>query len=418
MDILAASVWLRYLEAGGASLPRFPANGYRGDYIRRIADELHARHGAALSVPAGELFEGLPADAPDGDKEAHIDALVGRLRELGGESSYRTVFEAALNAILEDIRDDLEAFGVRFERWFMESSLTESGMVDTCLEKLKADGLVYEKDGALWFRSTDFGDEKDRVVRRDNGQPTYFASDIAYHLDKIERGYDRLIDIWGADHHGYIGRVRAAMQALGLPEDRLDIQLVQFAILYRGKEKLPMSTRSGEFVTLRELRGEVGDDAARFFYIMRRSEQHMDFDLELAKSQSNDNPVYYVQYAHAGIASVFKQLQENREAFSAYSREQGLAERARLNEPHETALLKTLSRYPEVVEDAAGAAEPHQLTYYLRELANEFHSYYNAHPFLVEDTGLRNARLALVEACGQVLRNALSLIGVSAPDSM
>jgi arginyl-tRNA synthetase len=315
--------------------------------------------------------------------------------------------------MLDDIKDDLGEFGVHYQHWFSECSLEEKSLA--CLDKLKQTGYLYEKDGALWFSSSKFGDEKDRVVQRDNGQATYFASDIAYHLQKIERGYDRVIDIWGADHHGYVPRVKAAMQALELDADKLEVLLVQFAVLYRGKEKVPMSTRSGEFVTLRELRKEVGDDAARFFYTMRRSEQHMDFDLELAKSQSNDNPVYYVQYAYARICSVFKQLQENN---LQHSQAIGLDNVDCLDETHETALIKTLTRFPEVVEKAAIAAEPHQLTYYLRELANEFHSYYNAHQFLVDDANLRDARLTLVSACGQVLRNALSIIGVSAPESM
>jgi arginyl-tRNA synthetase len=250
---------------------------------------------------------------------------------------------------------------------------------------------------------------------RENGQTTYFASDIAYHMNKLERGYDRVIDIWGADHHGYVPRVKAALRALGDDPDKLDVLLVQFAILYRGGEKVQMSTRSGEFVTLRELRHEVGNDAARFFYVMRKCEQHMDFDLDLAKSQSNDNPVYYIQYAHARVCSVFRQLQQKNMSWNQAAGTAGLAQ---LTETHEQELLVNLARYPEVVEAAALTHEPHQLTHYLRELANDFHTYYNAHTFIVEADALRDARLNLIEATRQVLANGLELLGVTAPGSM
>lgn len=412
MDILAVSVWLRYLQYCDVKLP-FPANGYRGDYVKLIAQELFKAHASALLQPANNVTADLPPDEIDGgDREIYIDALISRAKQLLQER-YEIVFEAALQTTLEDIKSDLAEFGVHYQSWFSERSLAQK--TAQCLDRLQQAGYLYSKDGALWFRSSDLGDEKDRVVRRDNGQITYFASDIAYHLDKAERGYQHIIDIWGADHHGYIARVKAAMRALGLDNSLLEVLLVQFAILYRGSEKVPMSTRAGEFVTLRELRQEVGNDASRFFYIMRRSEQHMDFDLELAKSQSNDNPVYYVQYAHARICSVFKQLKESG---LKYSKPEGLNQLDRLTETHEIALIKNLGRYPEIVESAALVFEPHQLTYYVRELANDFHSYYNAHQFLVKDEDLRNARLTLVMACGQVLRNALSVIGVSAPESM
>jgi arginyl-tRNA synthetase len=293
--------------------------------------------------------------------------------------------------------------------------LTESGAVNKAIDRLRDAGHLYEQSGALWFRSTAFGDEKDRVVVRENGQTTYFASDIAYHMDKLERGFERVIDVWGADHHGYIPRVKAALTALGDDADRLDVLLVQFAVLYRGGEKVQMSTRSGDFVTLRQLRKEVGRDAARFFYVMRRCEQHLDFDLDLAKSQSADNPVYYVQYAHARVCSVLRQAGEKGIEVEPSPGETNLE---LLAEAHEEALLKTLSRYPEVVESSAVTEEPHQITHYLRELANDFHTYYNAHQFLVEDERLRDARIKLVLAARQVLRNGLNLLGVSAPESM
>jgi arginyl-tRNA synthetase len=415
MDILATSVWLRYLELCDEELV-FPVNGYKGDYVWDIAATLHREHGDAYRHSVEEVFAEVPADEPaGGDKEAHIDGLIDSARQLLGDNRYRFVFELGLNTILDDIRDDLELFGVRYDQWYSERSLTESGAVNRALERLRGSGHVYEKEGALWFRSTEFGDEKDRVVERDNGQTTYFASDIAYHMDKLERGFERVIDVWGADHHGYVPRVKAAMEAVGDDPSKLDVLLVQFANLYRGGEKVQMSTRSGEFVTLRQLRKEVGSDAARFFYVMRKCEQHLDFDLDLAKSQSSDNPVYYVQYAHARICSVLVQAAEKGISVQISD---GLNNLEQLNEEHEQALLKTLSRYPEVVEAAALNEEPHQLSHYVRELANDFHTYYNAHQFLVADDSLRDARLKLVLAVRQVLRNGLNLLGVSAPEKM
>jgi arginyl-tRNA synthetase len=415
MDILATSIWLRYLELCGEELA-FPANGYRGDYVWDIAATLHREHADAYRHPAEEVFGALPADEPDGgDKEVYVDALIGRARQLLGDNRYRYVFELGLNTILDDIRDDLEKFGVIYQEWYSERSLTESGAVNKAIERLRRAGHVYEQDGALWFRSTAFGDEKDRVVVRDNGQTTYFASDIAYHMDKLERGFERVIDIWGADHHGYVPRVKAALQALGDDPSRLDVLLVQFAILYRGGERVQMSTRSGEFVTLRQLRKEVGRDAARFFYVMRRCEQHLDFDLDLAKSESNDNPVYYVQYAHARVCSVLRQAAEKGLHVEPSP---GILHLDRLVEAHEMALLKSLARYSEVVESAALGAEPHLVTHYLRELANEFHTYYNAHPFLVAEDALRDGRIKLILAVREVLRNGLNLLGVSAPERM
>lgn len=415
MDILATSVWLRYLELCDESLT-FPANGYRGDYVWDIAATLHRDHGTAYKHDAETVFAGVAADEPaGGDKEAHIDDLIERAKQLLGDNRYRFVFELGLNTILDDIRDDLGLFGVNYEEWYSERSLTQSGAVTRTIKRLRNSGHLYDKDGAVWFRSTDYGDEKDRVVIRDNGQTTYFASDIAYHMDKLERGFERVIDVWGADHHGYVPRVKAALQALGDDSSKLDVLLVQFAILYRNGEKVPMSTRSGQFVTLRELRKEVGADAARFFYVMRKCEQHMDFDLDLAKSQSNDNPVYYVQYAHARICSVFQQASEQSIAFES---DPSVVDYGLLNEPHEQALITSLAKYPEIVEAAALHEEPHQLTHYLRELANDFHTYYNAHKFLISDTALRDARLQLILATRQVVRNGLNLLGVSAPEKM
>ncbi|RQW80784.1 MAG: arginine--tRNA ligase [Methylococcus sp.] len=415
MDILAASVWLRYLEECGESLV-FPSNGYRGEYVRTIAFDLHKAQGERLRRPAAEVFADIPADEPQGgDKELHIDALVAKAKTLLGDADYRVVFDAGLDSILEDIRQDLEEFGVHYEEWFSERGLTESGAVQRSLDTLQAAGYLYVQDGATWFASTRLGDEKDRVVVRENGQMTYFASDIAYHMQKLERGFDRIINIWGADHHGYIPRVKAAIEALGGKRDKLDVLLVQFAVLYRGEEKVQMSTRSGEFVTLRQLRNEVGKDAARFFYVMRKSDQHMDFDLKLATSRTNENPVYYVQYAHARVCSVFRQLDEKGLPRNLPN---GMAHLNRLNEPHENALVATLARYPEVVEQSARQHAPHHLIHYLRELAAELHGYYNSHQFLVEDADLRDARLNLIAAVRQVIANGLALLDVSAPESM
>ena len=415
MDILAASVWLRYLELCGEELP-FPTNGYKGDYVWDIAAKLHRENGEKFRHAWSVIHSSLPPDEPDGgDKETYIDAVIVQARNYLGEEDYRFVFDTGLHYILDDIRDDLMQFGVVYEEWFSERSLTHSGAVTRAIERLRESGHTYVQDGALWFRSSNFGDEKDRVLVRDNGQSTYFASDIAYHMDKLERGFERVIDVWGADHHGYVPRVKAALTALGDNADKLDVLLVQFAILYRGGEKAQMSTRSGEFVTLRQLRKEVGSDAARFFYVMRKCEQHLDFDLDLAKSQSNDNPMYYIQYAHARVCSVFRQLQDKG---LDYEQARGLASLSRLNEAHEQALITRLSRYPEIIEAAALNHEPHQLAHYLRDLANDFHTYYNAHQFLVEDAKLRYARLALISAARQVIANGLALLGVSAPEAM
>lgn len=415
MDILAASVWLRYLELCGEELP-FPANGYKGDYVWDIAAKLHRENGEKFHHAWAVLQQTLPADQADGgDKEAYIDALIDQAKNYLGETDYRFVFDTGLNYILDDIRDDLMQFGVVYEAWFPERTLTINGAVSRAIERLRQSGHTYENGGALWFRSSEFGDEKDRVLIRENGQSTYFASDIAYHMDKLERGFERVIDVWGADHHGYVPRVKAALTALGDDASKLDVLLVQFAILYRGGEKVQMSTRSGEFVTLRQLRKEVGSDAARFFYVMRKCEQHLDFDLDLAKSQSNDNPMYYIQYAHARVCSVFRQLHEKG---LHYDQATGLSHLDLLTESHEQALITRLSRYPELIEAAALSHEPHQLAHYLRELANDFHTYYNAHQFLVDTVTLRNARLALISATRQVLANGLGLLGVSAPEAM
>ena len=414
MNILAASVWLRYLELNEQELT-FPSNGYQGYYIRDIAHDLLKDHADRFNFPVAEVFADIPADEPaGGDKEVHIDALIERAQQLLGDD-YELVFAAGLNSILADIREDLGEFGVTYQEWFSERSLTSSGDVSRALEQLEAKGYLYEQDGNIWFRSTDFGDDKDRVVKRANGQTTYFASDIAYHMNKFERGFDKVVNIWGADHHGYIARVKAAIQAMGYDPEKLEVRLVQFAILYRGSERVQMSTRSGSFVTLRELRNEVGNDACRFFYVTRKADQHMDFDLELAKSESKDNPVYYIQYAHARVCSVLRKLDSEG---MAWDQAAGLASLERLESETEADLVKQLAKYPETLQHAALNFEPHVLANYLRDLAGDFHTWYNGHKLIIDDAELRNARLTLSVAVRQVLANGLKLLGVSAPEQM
>jgi len=415
MDILATSIWLRYLEQCGEVVV-FPSNGYRGDYVREIAIDIHKTAQNEYRRHAALVLEDIPADEPQGgDKELHIDALIARAKTLLGSALYRDFFQIGLKNILADIKDDLHEFGVDYQCWFSERQLMDDGSVEQALARLRAGGHLYEQDGATWFASSQLGDEKDRVVLRENGQYTYFASDIAYHMNKLDRGFYQIINIWGADHHGYIPRVKAAIQALGADESKLSVLLVQFATLWRGDEKVQMSTRSGEFVTLRQLRNEVGKDAARFYYVMRRSEQHMDFDLKLATSKSNENPVFYVQYAYARVCSVLRQLDEKSLERNV---QLGMDNLARLTEDHELELIGTLARYPEMLERAAANYEPHQIIQYVRELANEFHTYYNAHQFLVDEAELRDARLNLICAVKQVLANGLGLLGITTPEVM
>jgi len=415
MDILAVSVWVRYHELAGVAL-RFPDNGYKGDYVIEIARALRAKAGDALKRSALDILDGVPADeSQGGDKETHVDGLIARAKALLGDADYRKVFDAGLNWCLADIKDDLKGFGVVHDNFFSERSLMTDGYVQRAIDTLRANGHLFEQEGALWFRATTFGDDKDRVVTRENGATTYFASDLGYLLSKFERGFERAIYIFGADHHGYIARLKAAAQGLGLDPAKIDIELVQFAILFRGGERVQMSTRAGSFVTLRELREEVSTDAARFFYVMRGNDQHLDFDLDLAKSQSNENPVYYIQYAHARICSLFRQLGEKQ---LSYNRSAAEAARSRLVEPQENVLVTELMRFPEVVASAAEHRGPQIIANYLRELASSFHGFYNAQPILSAEEELRHARMGLAAATRQVLANGLRLLGVSAPESM
>ena len=407
MDILALSTWLRYLEIEGQTLS-FPRNAYQGEYVREMARAIQQQHGARYVHTCELVYADVPST--DADGEAHLDALIANAKAVLGPD-YGYIHDYVLTEQLGDCRNDLLEFGVEFDLWYSEKSLFDSGLVADAIERLDTRGHLYKQDGALWFRSSAFGDEKDRVVQRDNGQFTYFASDVAYHLNKLERGFERVIDVWGADHHGYIARVRGALDALGEQADKLTVALVQFAVLYRGGQKAPMSTRSGEFVTLRELRQEVGNDAARFFYVLRKSDQHLDFDLDLAKSQSNENPVYYIQYAHARCSSVLEKW--GGDAATLVNADVG-----QLVEEDEALCLQKLAELPEVIEAAARDLAPHIVAFYLRDLAAVFHSYYNSTPILDNDTIVREARLSLVASVRQVLRNGLVLLGVSAPDRM
>jgi arginyl-tRNA synthetase len=407
MDILALSTWLRYLELNGLGVS-FPPNGYQGEYVRNMAQSIARAHGRRYVHAPDALLEGV---APvEQDAESHLDGLIASAKKLLGQD-YAYIHDFVLTEQLGDCRNDLLEFGVTFDHWFSERSLYDSGQVQRALEKLQQAGYLYVQDGAKWFRSSAFGDEKDRVVQRENGEYTYFAPDIAHHLNKFERGFDLVIDVWGADHHGYAPRVKAALQALGINPELLTIALVQFAVLYRAGKKVSMSTRGGEFVTLRELRSEVGNDAARFFYVLRKSDQHLDFDLDLAKSQSSDNPVYYIQYAHARICSVLEQWGEDEARLRS-------ADLAALASEQELQILRLLMDYPAVIEDAARDLAPHLLAFYLKDVAAAFHSYYNSTHFLVDDERERLARLSLIVGVRQVLAGGLGILGVSAPTKM
>ena len=379
---LGLSVFLRYKELFGRDVT-FPSECYQGNYIRDLAEVIKERHNEDLLQQPEEEVIGICA-------------------------------RFAAQEILAGIRDDLEAFGITFDCWFSEQSLYDSGRVDTILKDFQNRGIVYPNEGAMWFKTSEYGDEKDRVVIRQNGQTTYFASDIAYHKDKYERGFDRVIDVWGADHHGYIGRMKAAIEASGHARSQFDVILVQLVNLLRGGEPVAMSTRAGEFETLRAVIDEVGPDAARFIFLTRHYESALDFDLELAKQKTNDNPVYYVQYVHARISSILRKGAEQ----GTVALDWDDAAAAMLQEPAEIELIKAMARYPEVVRNSAETLEPHRITFYLMNLSSAFHAYYNKHRVLVEDELLRRGRLILILAVQKVIRNGLTVLGVSAPEKM
>ena len=410
MEVLSLSVWLRYLELCGVEAA-FPAKAYHGDYIWDMAAQLHRQQGDRFSVASWQ--HEVPSEMDADAQEKHLDDLVRNMKEELGTLLYSNVYVEALNMMMAVIKEELKLFGISYDNWFHESSLLAKDQINEAIAQLDARDMLYEEEGARWFRSSDFGDEKDRVLVRSNGQTTYFAADIAYHLDKYQRGYDLVINIWGADHHGYAVRLRAAIAALGLDADKLHIILVQFVNLYQDGEKTAMSTRGGQFIPLAAIRKQIGSNAMHLFYMMRKHTQHIDFDVELAKSQSNDNPLYYLQYAHARICSVFRQMEQQ-----GYSYAVDTAELDSLKEAEERTLMKSLLRYTSILSAAADAREPQMLLEYLRELATDFHGYYNHYRFLVDDERLRNARLVLVAAVRHILFNGLTMLGASAPERM
>ncbi|MDY0040332.1 MAG: arginine--tRNA ligase [Desulforhabdus sp.] len=385
METLGRSLYYRYQQELGESV-EFPDGHYQGDYMRDLARELIAEVG-------------------DRYRETPLDEILAELSRFAGER------------ILAGIKEDLDIFGVSFDQWFSEQSLHNEDAIEKTIDALEARGYIYQEEGARWFRSTAFGDEKDRVVIRANGLSTYFASDLAYHKNKFERGFDIVVDIWGADHHGYVERMLAGVEALGRKRSDLQIILVQLVNLLRAGKPVAMSTRAGEFVTLREVIDEVGRDAARFIFLTRRSDSPLDFDLEVAKTQSNDNPVYYVQYAHARLCSIFEVAVERRIACEWLAG--GSAPRLEmLVLPQELALIKMLGEYPEILASSVRCLEPHRIPYYLNELVSLFHSYYNQNRILGDDPDLTQARLYLAAATRLVIGNALKLLGVSAPQKM
>ena len=412
MNILSISLWIRYAQLFDNQIQMIK-NGYQGGYLKVIAEKLKKNKGKEFVINS-EITLNI-FDSKDKDDEQFTDHIIDALKsELGNNFNFLRDF--ALQEIIFQIKEDLSNFGVNHNKWFSESSLYQNdnesmNMVEETIENLQSNGFVYQKDDAIWFKSCDFGDDKDRVLKRGNGEYTYFASDVAYHLDKYERGYDRIINIWGSDHHGYIPRVRAAMEASQKDKDKLEVVFIQFANLIREGKKVTMSTRSGEFITLNELIEEVSTEAARFFYINRKADQHLDFDLDLAKEQSKNNPLYYIQYAHARICSVLRKANTNNDELKKSNLEL-------LDSDREVELQKMLKQYPAMIERAALSSEPHLICYYLKDLASIFHSYYNSEKFLIKDENLMRSRLFLLCGVKQVVHNGLSILGINAPEEM
>ena len=415
MNILTISIWLRYLHQNGQEL-KFSKKGYQGVYVEQLAKQLAEEKGTKYNLKENEsdLLELLEAQ----ETEEDLDRLIG-WGKLFLKENFEEIREFSLREIMSSIKEDLKLFGVNHNLWFNESSMYSNKIdlpdIDKSIKLLSESGFLYEKEEALWFKSTEFGDDKDRVVKRANSDNTYFASDISYHLDKYDRGYDRIINVWGADHHGYLPRVSAAMEALGKSRDKLEVVFIQFANLLRNGEKVSMSTRGGEFIPLIELIEEVSSEAARFFYINRKADQHLDFDLDLAKSQTKENPLYYIQYAHARICGVFETLKKEG---MKLNQELGLDNLNLLNLDQEIEIQKMLLQYPEVISRAAKNSEPHLICYYLKDLSGLFHSYYNSERFLVDDEKLMNSRLFLLKGAKQVISNGLEILGIGAPESM
>ena len=435
MDILAFSTWLRYISFLGHAI-HFPDNAYLGDYVQEMAQKIHAKHGdtfletaflplqALLSLPQSERLqkqadvfaslsmsiEQYPANWYE-NEETRLDILIHGVRSTLGEKNWLHFKKIILEDRLSDYRNDLDEFGVTFDQWFSEQSLFDSKSVERVTQRLEESGHLYEKDGAIWFRSTDFGDEKDRVIRRENGQYTYFASDIAYHDNKFSRGFKQLVNVWGADHHGYISRVKGALKALGHDSNALTVVLIQFVSLFENGKRLAMSTRKSEYVTLRQLRKEVGNDACRFFYLMRKAEQSLDFDMTLAKSESSDNPVFYIQYAYARLASVMDKNTIDLQQLAHIDINS-------LRSDHALALCAQLEQFPEVLSAACVDYTPHSVAFYLRQLAALFHSWYNAEKLLVDNENQRLARLALAKATQITLYNGMKILGITPLETM
>ena len=411
MNILATSAWIRYCQLFSSEI-KMMQQGYQGDYLLPVAKKLKDEKSDSLFKIEESLIQKLNSEDQD---DEFTDQLVESLRVILKEE-FQYIREFALSEILHLIKADLEQCGVHHNAWFSESSLygndgSTDSKVDVSIEELKSRGFIYEEGGAIWFKSSSLGDDKDRVLRRGNGEYTYFASDVAYHLDKYDRGYDRVINVWGSDHHGYLPRVRAAMDACDRDINKLEVIFIQFANLVKGGKKVSMSTRSGDFITLNELMNEVTTEAARFFYINRKADQHLEFDLDLAKEQSKDNPLYYIQYAHARICSVLRKAENEFEDFDS-------VELALLGSEKEIEILKLLRQYPQLIERSAKAGEPHLLCYFLRDLSGVFHSYYNSEKFLIEDKELMTSRLFLLKGVKQVIANGLRVLGIKAPEEM
>ena len=412
MNILSVSLWIRYAQLFGSQVQMIK-NGYQGGYMGVIAEDLKTIKKDEFVIDSATISSIFAFE--NEDDELHTDQIIDGLKtELGNKFFFLRDF--ALQEIISQIKEDLSDFRVNHNKWFSESSLYQNdnetqSKVEETIKNLHSNSFVYEKDDAVWFKSSDFGDDKDRVLKRGNGEYTYFASDVAYHLDKYERGYDRVINIWGSDHHGYIPRVKAAMEASQKDKNKLEVVFIQFANLIRDGKKVTMSTRSGEFITLRELIEEVSTEAARFFYINRKADQHLDFDLDLAKEQSKDNPLYYIQYAHARICSVLRKAEADFKKLNKSDLEL-------LDSDREVEIQKMLRQYPDLIKRAALSSEPHLICYYLRDLASSFHSYYNSEKFLIDDKNLMKSRLFLLCGVKQVVHNGLSILGINAPEEM
>ena len=412
MNILALSVLIKVLNLKGASLT-LPRVSYQGSYLEQIAKQI--QNTTDMNFDNLLLQESLRDSYPSYSADEEIDKLIADFQKKLGIGVFNRFTDSVSNLMVVNIKKDLEEFGVVYNNWFSEREMINKGLVHESIEQLNDNDLTYKKNGALWLKTTRFGDDKDRVILREDGRTTYFASDIAYHFNKRFRGFDLLLDVLGSDHHGYLARLGAGLAAMNEPQESLEISLVQFVSLFKENKKVQMSTRSGEFITLNELCEEVGNDAARFFYISRSHDQHLDFNLDLAKSRNNENPVYYIQYAYARIHRVLKELKNNGFAFDKQS---GISNLEKLSEKHETDIITKLSDYPSIIEQSAKKKAIHSVANYLVELAQLIHSYYNAHRFIVDNPELRNARIALITAASYIINNGLYILGVSAPEKM